>query len=118
MKESVFDSEGNWIEDTKTGVFDSDDPEGPFTCTSCGNEFENVPVSMTIKEALELLSLRAIKLRSADFAQEVVETYLQKASNLNLGGKEAQLKFLLENCGFETVFEMIQRKLKLALEKV
>lgn len=37
----VVDGAGNFLEDH--GIYDSETPYGPFTCTSCGKEYEELP---------------------------------------------------------------------------
>jgi hypothetical protein len=40
--EVYIDVHGNYLEDSPTGIFDADDPYGPFECTSCGKSYENL----------------------------------------------------------------------------
>lgn len=49
----IVDAKGNFLADS--GIYDSEKPYGPFTCITCGREYDELPKGNTNEVAIAML---------------------------------------------------------------
>lgn len=106
----IVDSDGNWIENDKGGVTDSDNPFGPFTCINCGDEYDDLPIQVDesmVSKMIEKKSDFTKKEIIDTFDTEVHEIFADKASKINNEGINGQISFLVKEKGIKYVLDMI-----------
>lgn len=108
----IVDGEGNWIRNVEGGIYDADDPFGPFTCKGCKKSYDNLPIEVEVDPVVELMREAGegnfLDTRAA--LDEIVhDVMLQKASNLNNGSLNDTIQFLVQEVGLEKVKDALKK---------
>lgn len=94
----VCDPDGNFFRNIQagSGIYDAENPYGPFTCLRCKKEYATLPIVVEVETLLEDVVALLESTPSEDVDDLVHDLVSQKASSVNNGGKQEQAKYLLE----------------------
>ena len=96
----VVDGDNNWVSnpggaDSAASIYDSENPFGPYTCTDCGKEYDELQDNewhdMKAGKKVSFLEEQGVKEADAlewvldeDNFREALEPYVDKLAGLNL----------------------------------
>lgn len=108
--EVIVDGSGEWLENIEGGIYESERPFGPFVCRECRTCYDNLPIPVSEDEVASKIA-KTIKNPSEDVTSAidgaVHDLFSKRASAVNNGGVQEQLKFLVEELGEDEVKRLI-----------